>query len=107
MTDKNIAEEWFWIRIKQKNLKGCNACLVLLMVSRSSEIPWRHLKVQFNILGFDMQLERGTESPVRNTSPKNRAQTQFRGSNFQNDDKLSDSQTLQASRVLVKQRRYH
>lgn len=58
MTDKNIAEEWFWIRIKQKNLKGCSACLVLLLVSRRSEMPWRHLKVQFNIIGFDMQLER-------------------------------------------------
>lgn len=67
-------------------------------------MPWRHLKVQFNILGFDMQLERGTECPIRNTFPKNRAKTQFRCSNFQKDDKLSDNQTLQASRVLVKQR---
>lgn len=104
MADKNIAKEWVWIRIKQKNINGCSACLMLLLVSKRSEMPWRHLKVQFHILGFDMQLERGTESPIRNTSPKNRARTQFSCSNFQKDDKLSASQTLQASRVQVKQR---
>lgn len=77
---------------------------MLLLVSKRSEMPWRQLKVQFNILGFDMELERGTESPIRNTSHKNRAKTQFRCSNFQKDNKLSESQTLKASRLLVKQR---
>lgn len=103
MADKNIAKEWAWI--KQKNLKGCSSvCLMLLLVSKRSEMPWRHLKVQFSILSFDMQWERGAESPIRNTSHKNRSKIQFKSSNFQRVNKLSDSQTLQASRVLVKQR---
>lgn len=102
MADKNIAIAWVWI--KQKNLKGCSVYLMLLLISKRSEMPWRHLKVQFSILGFDMQLERGTESPIRNTSHKNRAKTQLRCFNFQKHDKLSVSQTLGASRVLVKRR---
>lgn len=60
---------------KQKNFQGCSARPVLLLISKRSEMPWSHLKIPFNILGFDIQLERGTESQsealLLKTEPKN------------------------------------